>query len=355
MPQTTCHANRKQAIENRSGIEFDLPRVLAASEMPGKKNCVLVTFRLSAVIHPEEESASRHWRLIAQPRGSSTTIIDYEPKTETVSETVGSVENKTSEERSRTLGFGGSLDYAKMATIHSTGEQSTKETHSYQFQSKGPRQTKIASSTINRGRGIHFKLARTSQQVLDGEKSFHLILEVPDTWRSGLFDLTVMATGTEKRFDWRSAQWKTRFCELRVQSFVIAIYREGDSNAKKLAFQFAEQEQTLRSLAHSSKNGFWHPQLNKFLNDICKAIGCDCFSQSVSTWITQVLNQDFDPRSDHKFNALPADIRQAISDYLKHKNHFLSLNSSTSNPQLETTKRETLPKLTALSVQEGNH
>ena len=338
--QSTCIANSTDCMENKYGIHFDLPGVLVASEVPGLQNQFAVSFELSAVVHPDQESTTGHWRLAVQPRGQIFKIIDYSPRTETECETVGSIERKASEEKSKSTNFGVALNYAKIASLNAARDQSTKQAQSIEYQAKAVKQTKVASSFINRGSGVHFKLARTADQVLDGEKSFQVILSAPNRWRSGLLDLTVVASDVRRKFNIGSARWEWISNNLRTQRFVVAVHREGDSEAKRLAEELVSQEKRLRSLDTIPDGGFFDPQFSKVVNQIRKKIGPTSFSKANSNWRNRILHQQVDPYDDEEFNSLPTDTRVTILDYLQARNHFLSLNcdrNDHSDNRFETT------------------
>jgi|GEM_PF-6870370 len=312
--------------EQNERIQFDLPSVLAADAIPGRPNELTVKVQLSAVIHPDQESQSRHWRLAVKPRDPWTKIIDYSPKTEMGCETVGSIETKTSEESTSSLGLGLSVDYAKLINLHSTSDQSTKELHSRQYQAKAIQQAKIASGSIDRGSGVHFKLARTSDQILDGEKTFEFTLLVNEGWRCGLLDLTVIALGTRRKFDIRTATWRSSSKSLKTQTFVIALYRKNDMVAEKLAKTLASQEQTLRSMRTKADHPNSDHFVSRFLNDLGEKLEETFANETENDWLDRVIHQQIDPHNDHELKNLNAETRVAILDYLSSKDSFLNLN-----------------------------
>ena len=86
-----------------------------------------------------------------------------------------------------------------------------------------PVQAVTASGTINRGRGVYFKLRWTAQQILEGEKTFHNTSR-PEQWRGSLMDVSVIAQGERKSFGWER-ETKT----IGSANFVVAVFKDHDT------------------------------------------------------------------------------------------------------------------------------
>ena len=134
--------------------------------------------------------------------------------------------------------------------------EAKKTLDSYQYNQIAPVQAVTASGTIDRGRGVYFKLRWTATQVLEGEKKFTLTFRVPEAWRSGLMDVSVIAQSHHSSF----AKWDDGVKTIGAANFVVAVYRQGDREAAKAAQVLAESELKLREVAASVK----HPPVGRF-------------------------------------------------------------------------------------------
>ena len=173
--KSPCAAEPLSSVIPSEPITFDVPGIAIAKPIHAKPNQYSIKLAVSAMVHPDQEVFSKHWRLVVQPRDQRIRIVDYSPKTETTSALVGGVETKTTQEESRSIGLGATLSYSNFARAQSNTDRTSQESNSFTFQSKAVQQPRIASGTLDRGRGVHFKLARTSEQILDGEKEFEIL------------------------------------------------------------------------------------------------------------------------------------------------------------------------------------
>lgn len=323
---TRCPAKDITTLTADSPVTFDLPSVMTVTPVATNSSQVIVKLRLSALTNPVGNAQTQHWWIIACPEQPTMQVVDYSPRTETDCELSSGIDTKSSTEKSTSLGLGISFDYNHLANLRGAGDKATKELETLQFQTKAKRQAKIASGTINRGKGVYFKWMRTAEQVLDGEKEFQFTLQTPDRWRCGTICLTVIASGSDKQFNFQSASWQQNTKELQSQEFVIAIHREDDPKAAQAAVELTELEQKLRRLAsakeHPSDQLPWIKRLGDFGKKIEQVIK-DTPNQS---WLDQVMHGSIDPHHDNDIQKLPVETRVAILEYLEERRHFLALN-----------------------------
>ena len=328
---TRCPAKDIKALTADSPVTFDLPSVMTVTPVATNSNQVIVKLRLSALTNPVGNAQTQHWWIIARPEQPSMQVVDYAPRTETDCELSSGIDTKSSTEKTTSLGFGISFDYNHLANLRGASDQATKELETLQFKTKARRQAKIASGTINRGKGVYFKWMRTAEQVLDGEKEFQFTLQTPDRWRCGTICLTVIASGTDKQFNFQSASWQQNTKELQSQEFVIAIHREGDPKAAQAALELTEQEQRLRRIASDSEHSRDPLPWTKPLVDIGKKIEQVIKDTPSHSWLDQLMHGSIDPHHDSVIQKLPVETRVAILEYLEQRRHFLALNQERIN------------------------
>ena len=194
------------------------------------------------MISSPEAARIDQWLVRCQPRGQFASIVDYSPRTETGSDIASHIQVKQSTEKQQSLGVGVNGNYFSNISGNAGLDHTRKNIDSLQFDRLAPVHAVTASGTINRGTGVYFKLRWTAEQILEGQKTFQLVLDVPDTWRTGLIDISVVAQSEHKSF----ANWEPTTKTLGSGNFVIAVYREEDMHASEVARKMARAEHELR-------------------------------------------------------------------------------------------------------------
>lgn len=304
-------------------IQFDLPPVIAAEVSPENESHVTVELRLSSMITTPTLPAIDQWLVRCQPRDAAITIADYAPRTETASDVSSPIQVKQVEEKNLTLGLSANGSYGHLANGSLGADQCNKNTNSFEFQRQAAVQAVTAAGTINRGRGVYFKLRWTAQQVLEGEKVFRITLAVPTNWRGSLMDVSVIAQSDRKKFGGFDRETKT----IGSANFVVATYRAGDNVAADRAGRIADAEYALRNLAGRMKSKSTPHSLPSMLRAV--AIKLDLEPSVADTrWLARFLQGATDPYLDDQITKLPMPVRIAALDYADSRDDFVSLNRS---------------------------
>lgn len=279
---------------------------------------VTVQLRLSAIIESPDEPRIDQWLIQCQPRGGTVTIVDYAPRTETTSDLASPIQVKRTQESTNAVGL--SVDGAYGHLVGNAGaDLSKKNINTVQFDRIAPQHAVTAAGTINRGRGVYFKLRSTALQILDGEKTFAITLAVPAGWRGSLIDVAVVAQSRPKKFGW-DRDPKT----IGSAHFVVAAYRQGDREAAARAAALAEAELDLRHIAAEHDASL--PTLPSLLRQL--AVKLDLEPEPAKSWVQRLILNQADPRLDDEICELPMPIRIAILDYVDIRDDFVSLNES---------------------------
>lgn len=312
-------------------IRFDLPATTAASPIDSSdpSSPVEIELKLSSMIASPNVPRIDQWLVRCEPRDGNLTVADYAPRTEVGSDIGSPINVKQTDEK--TDSFGLSLDgsYGHLARAHGGADHSTKNSESVQYDRLAPVQAVTASGTIRRGRGVYFKLRWTSQQVLEGEKSFRITLNVPPTWRGGLIDVSVLAQAERQSFAGLDREVKT----LGSARFVVAAYRESDREAKAMAMKLARAEHRLREAAREKERSSGIASLPALLKKI--VAGFDFGSGgSDDEWIERLMHNEADPHIDEQINRLPVSVRVAVLDYCETRRAFSAIAAPEDSTQL---------------------
>ncbi|MFK8115265.1 MAG: hypothetical protein AB8B91_23900 [Rubripirellula sp.] len=311
-------------------ILFDLPPVAevvpasAAADQQTQPNdeleLVTVQLRLSSMIESPEVPRIDQWLVRCQPRDSALSIHDFAPRTETASDLATPIQVKNTEEQTKAIGLSLDGSYGHAARGNAGLDQASKNVNSVQFDRHAPVQAVSAAGTINRGRGVYFKLRWTAHQVLEGEKTFSITLRVPQHWRGGLMDVSVIAQSQHKSFGGWDKETKT----LGAANFVVGLYRQGDSEAAAVAQSLANAEHQLRVTAEQHSRPPEPNSLPRMLRQV--AIKLDLESSRPNTdWVRRLLTNQADPHLDKQIRKLPMPVRVAVLDYVDARDEFAML------------------------------
>jgi hypothetical protein len=301
-------------------VRFDLPAVVAARPAdadPSDPTLVTIPLRLSSMIESPAAPRIDQWLVRCQPRDNATSIADYAPRTEASSDLASPIQVKQTEEQTNAIGLSVDGAYGHLAHGKAGADLTKKNVNTLQFDRIAPQHTVIASGTINRGRGVYFKLRWTAQQVLDGEKSFQITLKVPSTWRGGLIDVAVVAQSQRKTF----ATWERESKTIGSANFVVAAYREGDLQAAAIAVALSEAELVLRSVAaeYDAPTG-----VRSLLRQVAMKFDLES-DDPVDGWVQRLIFDRADPRLDREICKLPMPTRLVVLDYVDVRDDFSTL------------------------------
>lgn len=335
---TVANANGSASITDGYAISFDLPPTAVAVPVTNKNGVaslaygsaelVEINLRLSSLVCGSEFPQIDRWVVRCVPRSSSWQVADYAPRTETATDFAGPIQIKKTDEE--TSAFGLSTDAAPVhfrgafvgANGHMGFDQTEKQGTATQYERHAPLHAVTASGTIERGRGVYYKLRWTSTQVLEGEKEFNIQFSVPVGMRAGLMDVSVVAVGKP---DNRKGVADT-FSQIPVLGdddrmraigegrFVVAVHAEGDPVAWKAAQTLADVEASLR---YQSK-GVRAKSPATSLSTLIRHVAAKLDIESVDVhgdWVDRLIFNNADPHTDPVIRKLPTDLRVTALDY----------------------------------------
>lgn len=322
----TVVSSKSVFAADRPVVHFDMAPVVAglSSEAdPDDPTLITLKLQLSSMIESPDVPAIDQWLVRCQPRDKAITIADYAPRTETSSDLASPIQVRQTEEKNNSAGV--SIDGAYGLAVRGNvgADSATKNINTLQFDRVAPVQVVTAAGTINRGRGVYFKLRWTAQQVLEGEKTFLVTLRVPPAWRGGLIDVSVVAQAQRKKF----ASWEQQPVTIGEAGFVVAAYRDGDREAARLARELSDAEYALRAKAMKHRADAEINSLPKMLRHVAMKLDLEPARPDVS-WLHRLLQEHADAHLDKEIRKLPMPVRIAVLDYVDVRDDFSEMNDA---------------------------
>lgn len=156
-------------------------------------------------------------------------VQDFAPTTQLASEITHEIETTTTTKKSRAIDgtLGGSLpipgaDVAARITPSVSAGLSSSDTATERINRLPPKHVVVVSGTYAEGRGVFFKLKRTSQTSLEGVHELAVTFVAPRTWRAVALEVECSASGQRKTF-WVKQQATLGHIERYVQLMPAAV------------------------------------------------------------------------------------------------------------------------------------
>lgn len=310
------------AFGDTRAVLFDLAHTAKATLVESQQTVVRCELHLSSLVVDANAPRVDQWIVRCQPRAPAMRIVDYFPRTEAASDIDGSIQIKSSQESSQSVGVGIDGHYAKAISGNIGTEAGSKQTETKTFNRVAPMQAVTVSGTYDRGRGVYFKLRSTAKQILEGEKVFRLTMNVPQDWCGGIIDVSVTADSSQRTF----AGWDSRSKHSAATHFAVAAYRDGDREAAELAMQIADRERRLRRIHSQHAGSVPAPTLPSMLRHVAAKLDLDSPPQS-SDWIERLIAGQIDPYIDSQISRLPMEVRVAVIEYHEARTKLTRLGS----------------------------
>ncbi|MEM6364155.1 MAG: hypothetical protein AAF745_07005 [Planctomycetota bacterium] len=173
----------------------------------------------------------------------------------------------------------------------------------------------------------------TSQQILEGEKTFSITFDIPKGCRGGLLDVIVMAhrASTQSDASWidfptlgssgeSSMPSKTEL--VAMQSFVVAVHGADDAEAKRAAHRMINAETRLRAIADREETHQTNSFPNLFRHIAAKL---DMDGAPDGDWVNHLVAGSADPYVDPRITKLSTAVRVAALDYAESRRRLVRL------------------------------
>jgi hypothetical protein len=194
-------------------VEFDFVRAIECRDVTPVERVAqyptqrLVEFMLPVSVRFHEMSPDEVDELTIEINGASAgmRVVDFAPATVLTSDVACPIETTTTTKKSRSLDatLGGQLPlpYGEVAANVSpsvSAGASKGETVTEKLSRLPPKQAIVVSGTSAEGRGVFFKLKRSSQTSLEGVHQFAVTFAVPALWRGAQVHVGCSARGERK-------------------------------------------------------------------------------------------------------------------------------------------------------------
>lgn len=194
-------------------VEFDFARVVECRDITASERLAqypmqrLIEVALPVSVRFNDVSRDDVDEISIEVSGAvaGLRVQDFAPTTQLASEITHEIETTTTSKRSRSLDgtLGGSLpipgaDVAARITPSISAGLLNSDTATERINRLPPKHVVVVSGTHAEGRGVFFKLKRTSQTSLEGVHELAVTFVAPRTWRAIALEVECNAVGTRK-------------------------------------------------------------------------------------------------------------------------------------------------------------
>ncbi len=307
-------------------VYFDVPSTIGCRDVTTAEflatnpyeRLVEARFQVSTLLRTAEDDLVQFLYRIDYPT-FGVEIVDYFPKTTmdpTVAGNVG-IERKTEDAKNVGITLTGTLDH--LVGTGSAGA-STKVLDSIKYDLLPPMDMVAAAGTLNRRASVYFKLKPTPRASLEGGKELVVVFRVPQGWRGQYVYVRCQAQGNRRTttppFEERAV--------LGDRVFLVALYGDGDLEAKSLAVQFAQSELKLRNAALAQRRRIErqsYPTVAHKFGALLTVVD----PKIPENWLDEILQAPAAASPAPYLDRLPSPVKTATDEYLLAKRNLASL------------------------------
>lgn len=233
-------------------VDFDVATAIACRDVttsdfatahPGEK-LVQATLQISSLLRTGHESDLVQFLYRIESPGGTLRIVDHLPRTEVTSPIIGAIAVEKKDEQSRKIGgvLGGQYPPFSQAEVNAQAGSTSGLNVKYEML---PRKELLAASgTMNRERGVYFKLRPSPQTSLEGAKQFVCVVRVPKSWRGDCVRITCQATAHARR-GWQAL---AATADAGQATFLVGLYLAGDEQARQAVAQAVLRDEKLTAV-----------------------------------------------------------------------------------------------------------
>lgn len=234
-------------------VVFDMPYAVSCRDVTppefaasnAEDKLVEVKLGISSLLQAGSEKDLAQYFIRVEVPQRTMAISDFLPKS-THEALQGNTTITKNSETTFSLGVNITGHYHALTGSAITPGVSQKNGSCVKYDLLPPLETVTASGTILRGSGVYFKLKSSERNLLEGEREFALIVRVPKGWRGDYLHVRCEAEGISRGFV--SSLDQRLPCGQR--DFLISLYLEGDSEARRAAEDLSRAEINLRNVSH---------------------------------------------------------------------------------------------------------
>ncbi len=230
-------------------VRFDVSYVVACRDVtppefaamnPGER-LVEAAFHISSLLNRGSEGdLSQLFFQIESPE-KTVRVVDHLPRTELFTPYAGTIAVEKRTESGASIGLSARPNL-EVVSLDASAQASTKRGSNIRYEMLPPQELLAASGTVDRERGVYFKLKPSSQTSLEGSRQFIVLFRVPAVWRGDVVHVHCRAEGIRRGL-WRSLDTRE---SCGGGSFLVTLYTEGDEAARRTVANLVRCEERLR-------------------------------------------------------------------------------------------------------------
>jgi len=305
------------SVNDLSSVSFDVQPIVPATpvitsmvqpQIPGSR-FVQVRLDINSMVPPEFRGVVVESVVQVSTRSDWVQVADYWPKTEMGTNVQGSVEVAQNFDQQREASIQGVAGYASVGTARGHAFFQDNLKLNVQYNQQPPMHLLTAAGTMDRRSGAYFKMKSTPQAILEGSRTFELMLEVPQSWRGDILEVRMSAYG--KKAQKKSAKHQ----EVGDGRFLIAVYADGDIESAEMAMRFVQQQSQLRTVANRFAKAVDKTMFPSPVHKLGRAL--DIYEPLIpKNYLDQWI---FGRDQTQPIAQLPVDLRVAMLDYAEMK------------------------------------
>ena len=315
-------------------VAFDLNPMAPAREsnsiglmnqLPNSR-MVDVQLDVSALFTPGDAAVITEYTVRIVSRHEDVQVADYSPRTEMQTDVFGPMQISQEGDRVREAAIRGAGGYPGVGTAQGYAYHHDNSHETVHYAKKPSMELLNAAGTLERRRGVYFKVRQSSQTTLEGARPFRIVFEVPNSWRADLLDVTIEAAGLENSHSKRPRV-------LYAQQFVVALYQEYDENAANAATRYVRQQESLKQFAKTYAKTIEQRSYPTPIHKLGAKL--DMYEPSIpQQWLETLVFQQGVSYNLTKLSHLPVDVRVAILNYLDQKHLMESMSGTIQNASM---------------------
>lgn len=246
-------------------VDFDVATSVAckdvttpefATAFPSEK-LLQATFNISSLVRSGREKDLTEFFYRIEGQEGALRIVDHLPRQELASPFAGPIAVEKKDEATKKVGGLITGHYPPFSNAELNAQAGSTSGLSVRYELLPPKELLAASGTLNRERGVYFKLRPSAQTSLEGAKQFVCVLRVPKAWRGDCVRVDCQATAgpvsTWPIFDESSP--------CGAASFLIGLFVAGDEEARQAVAEVVTAEERLTGAVRQHQPqliALWH-------------------------------------------------------------------------------------------------
>jgi hypothetical protein len=234
------------ALSGPPRVEFDVATSVVCREVttpefatafPCEK-LMQATFNISSLVRRGSEADLVEFFYRIESPGGTLRIVDHLPRQELASPIVGAIAVEKKDEQTHKIGGLVTGHYPPFSNAELNAQAGSSSGLSVRYEMLPPKELLAASGTLNRERGVYFKLRPSPQTSLEGAKQFVCVLRVPRGWRGDCVRIDCRAAADPR--GWPAVE--TAECGA---TFLVALFAAGDEEARQSMSQVVAADEQL--------------------------------------------------------------------------------------------------------------